>query len=379
MKFDIPRELLDEPECVPGFWVSRPEEIDAWLRDNVRRGEVRVIGTSAGGRPISAVFYGTPRQGRGTSTFSGAIGCHDLTTWFGPDHAKKVYMAMAGVHGGELEGIMGFVNLVAVLETGRDLRGREWPEIMNAVGALDRLILLPLVNVDGRARIPPRMFLHRGEDSTVHEYLCTGARQDGSNIGWPACKRHIPLDFSLCQFPGGYPNDAGVNIQHDDFFSCDRQPETEALFRLTAVERPNLIVNMHTGAPRHNYFPRMHRPFIEPHMMPRFEALYRFVHAVLAERGLQSTKDPAVEADPARAPVGVYNLDTALNLHCGALPALIESPAHDFSGRDRSGASVLQTPDSILDGQLTCHLAVMRFLAEQCKSNSNEESESCNQ
>ena len=49
------------------------------------------------------------------------------------------------------------------------------------------------------------------------------------------------------QFPGGYPNDAGVNIQHDDFFGA-RQPETQAQFDLVARERPDLTMNMHTGA-----------------------------------------------------------------------------------------------------------------------------------
>ncbi len=36
------------------------------------------------------------------------------------------------VHGGEFEGIVGAVNLLAVLETGKDLRGRDWPEIAGA-------------------------------------------------------------------------------------------------------------------------------------------------------------------------------------------------------------------------------------------------------
>ena len=34
------------------------------------------------------------------------------------------------VHGGEFEGIVGMVNLISVIETGKDLRGREWPGII---------------------------------------------------------------------------------------------------------------------------------------------------------------------------------------------------------------------------------------------------------
>ena len=44
---------------------------------------------------------------------------------------------MAAVHGGEIESIVGIVNLIALLETGRDLRGKPWPEIIAAAAKLD--------------------------------------------------------------------------------------------------------------------------------------------------------------------------------------------------------------------------------------------------
>ena len=54
-----------------------------------------------------------------------------------------------------------------------------------------------------------------------------------------------------------------VNFMHDDFFG-DLQPENQALFDLVAREKPDIIINMHTGAPGNNYFMRMHRPMCEP-------------------------------------------------------------------------------------------------------------------
>ena len=42
---------------------------------------------------------------------------------------------MAGVDGGEMEAIAGIINLLAVLETGRDLRGRPRPEITAAAAS----------------------------------------------------------------------------------------------------------------------------------------------------------------------------------------------------------------------------------------------------
>ncbi len=363
--FKIPADYLLEPDEIPVFWKNTLEEVSDILENTVKLGEVKTIGTSAGGRPIKAVFYGSPREGKGTSTFSGSLGFGDVRAYRGPDHDKTVYLGMSAVHGFELEGIVGTLNLITVLETGKDLRGKEWPEITEVAGKVDRLIIIPVMNPDGRARVPIKMEIHRGSSKNykINEFLNTGGYEDGSMIGWPQVKEFIPMDFTKYGFPGGYPNDAGVNIMHDDFFG-ERQPETQALFDLVAKEKPDLIFNMHTGAPFQNYFIRMHRPFAEPALTKAFEALYTWVHSALALMGLQSTNDPAIEADLSDVYQGAYNLDAALNLHCGALSVVIESPNHGFSGTNRAGETVLQTPEMILDAQLACHQEGMKFLAE---------------
>ena len=357
--FPIRRDYLAEPDAIPDFWISSLDDVARFLERRVRRGSVSAIGTSAGGRAMRAVFYGSPRQSNGTTTFSGSLGFGDVRAYVGPDHAKKVYLAMCAVHGGEFEGIVGAVNLIAVLETGRDLRGREWPEVAKIAGALDRVIVIPVTNVDGRARVPLRMIKHQGTDHTVHEYFNTGARPDGKIIGWPQCKEFIPLDFAKTQFPGGYPNDAGVNIQHDDFFGA-RQPETQALFDLAARERPDLILNMHTGA----VFLHPLRPFLEPALTAAFEEFYRRVMTRLASAGLLGTADAATQANPARERTSAYNLDTALNLHCGAMSVTVESPSHNFSTAKKEGKPFFHTPENLLDAQLLTHLEAMKYLAE---------------
>ena len=43
------------------------------------------------------------------------------------------------------------------------------------------------------------------------------------------------MDLSIPGFPGGYPNDAGVNIQHVIFLG-KKQPETQALFDLAELK-----------------------------------------------------------------------------------------------------------------------------------------------
>lgn len=357
--FPIRRDYLKEHDSIPHFWKSSVPEVTTFLKQNVRKGKVRPIGTTAGGRLMNAAFYGEPRKGSGTTTFSGSLGYGDVRAWIGPDYERKVYFAMAAVHGGEFEGIVGAVNLLSVLESGKDLRGREWPSITAAAGKLDRIIVLPVTNVDGRSRVPLRMMPHQGTDHSLSEYFNTGGKLDGTIIGWPQCKRDIPVDLTKVQFPGGYPNDAGVNFQHDDFMGR-RQPETTALLELMARERPDMTMNMHTGAT----FLHPLRSLNEPVLTPAFEEMYRRVLSELTRAGLQQTDDVQREANPARERLSVFNLDSALNLHCGSLSVLVESPSHAFSTARRKGEPFFHTPENLLDAQLICHQESMRFLAE---------------
>jgi hypothetical protein len=352
-------EYLEQEAVIPAFWRTTVDEIAGQL-DRVHRGRVETIGMTAGGRPIRVVVYGSAREGKGTTTFSGSLGFRDVRAYIGPGHGRKVYAALAAVHGGEFEGIAGMSNLIEVLETGKDLRGKEWPEIVAAAKSLDRIVLVPIVNLDGRARVPLRMEKFRGSDHTVHEYFNTGAKPNGEIIGWPQCKEFIPLDFSRTQFPGGYPNDAGVNIQHDDFLGR-RQPETQALLDLAARERPDLILNMHTGA----VYPLMHRPLAEPALTPAFDALFRRVQGRLAREGLQRTRDPEAEGNLKKSPQSAYNLDTALNLHCGALSIVVEFPSHGFTSAKLPGGELRPfSSDELVTAELLVHLEAMKYVAE---------------
>lgn len=363
--FRIPSDYLREPEEIPAFWLNRVEDVAKYLAQNVKKGRVEIIGTSAGERAIPAVFYGKPREGRGTSTFSGSLGYGNTRVFRGPDHQKTVYLAMAGVHGGEFDGMVGVVNLISVLETGKDLRGKAWPELTEAAAKIDRLIVIPHLNPDGRARVPLRMLAHRGTDNTVYEYFNTGGKADGTNLGWPQVKEFIPLDFSKTSFPGGYPNDAGVNLQHDDFLGA-RQPETQALLDLVGRERPDLVVNMHTGVPPHYIRPL--RSVLEPALQPIWERFYRNSYAGLErhgllmglngnDEGLTSYEEPSARQSP-------FNLNSAINFHSGAMSFTVESPNHGFSGKNKAGELVRMTPDIILDCHLVFHTEAIKFLAQ---------------
>ena len=119
-------------------------------------------------------------------------------------------------------------------------------------------------------------------------------------------------------------------------------------------------MNMHTGAT----FIHPLRSVIEPALTPTFDALYRRLLTKLTAAGLQASEDASVEANPVRERPSVFNLDSALNLHCGALSVLVESPSHTFSTAKRKGRPFLHTPDQLLDAQLICHQEAMGFLGE---------------
>lgn len=352
-------DYLKEAPDIPKFWLSTVEDVSGFVRGRISKGKVETIGRSAGGRDLFAVSYGTPRQGRGTTTFSGSLGYGDVRAYLGPDWQRKVYFVMAGAHGGEFEGIVGSVNLISVLETGRDLRGKEWPRLSEVASKLGRIVVLPLMNPDGRARVPLRMLADYGSDFTVGEYMNTGGRPDGTLIGWPECKLHIPLDFSSVQFPGGYPNDAGVNIMHDDFMG-NPQPETRALFEITERERPDLMLDMHTGAT----FFKLLRPYCEPSLSEAFDGYYRRLLTRLTNLGWQATRDVAKEASSGRLRTFAANLDTVLNMHCGVLCITPESPSHSAPIAKSATGDFRHTPDILLDEQLIAHEEAMGFLLE---------------
>jgi len=369
--YDVPAEYLEERADIPAFWVTTTREVEDFIKTNVRKGRWELLGKSAGGRPIYGVTYGEPRQGKGTSTYSGASSVNKIGAYRGPDNDKKVYMAIAAVHGFELEGIVGMVNMISVFETGKDLSGKERPELASMLDSLDRIVLIPLCNPDGRDRVPIRMEKFRGHAKDafhVHEYLNTGGRDGGKLIGWPDCKEYVPMPFDKFEFPGTYPNDNGYNLMHDDFFG-EMQPENKIICGLAGREKPDVIMNMHTGVGRNNYFIEVLSPSAgayTPMLQKVWNDFYRDVHTELTLKGLKKTMDVEKEATP--RPVtgaGSMNLTSVLSFHCGALAVTVEDGSHGYTGVYDDGTPVAHTPEKILEAELSLHEAAMRFLCRR--------------
>lgn len=355
-------KLFKDREDIPVWWKSTLEERDEFFNVEVKKGEIITYGQSADGRPLRAVGYGKSRIGRGTTTANGALGFGDIRAWLGPDYSKRVALVFSGIHAGEFEGMAATMNLIAVIETGKDLALRPQPALAAAAAKLDRLIIIPIANPDARARIPTRMLPFTG-DPRAASYTNVGAWADGTPLGWPANKEFTPVDFGRMQFAGGYFNAAGVNCQHDDFLGT-MQPETRALLDLCANERPDLSLNLHTGANWNDYFLVLCRSDIGSTLVPAWTALYRRVHSALAVGGYRSTNDPEVESNVAHTASFGQNLDTAINLHAGTLSAMIESPSVSFAGKRRDGTPAPSDPLDLLDAHLLLFTEVFEYIAE---------------
>ena len=61
--FNVPEEYFQEREDIPSFWISAVDEIAEFLYKNVEKGQVKIIGTSAGGKayPCGYLWKATHR------------------------------------------------------------------------------------------------------------------------------------------------------------------------------------------------------------------------------------------------------------------------------------------------------------------------------
>ncbi|MFA6107515.1 MAG: M14 family zinc carboxypeptidase [Candidatus Latescibacterota bacterium] len=326
----------------PEFWPATIEEVDRRL-DAVRRGTVCEIGRSAGGRPIRAVAYGPREPLSRRTTWSGAVAAGHPEDYLDPaQRHRPVLLVHAAIHAAEIEGTVSCLNLVQLLETGADLRGRRWDELLRLAEGL-RLILIPLAQPDGRARVPIRNVIGGSEDDLY--YYGQGVTADGTILRWPACKRRQPQPVAEMQLLGGYYNDAGVNIQHDDFFAATMAPETRALLDLVRDEIPDCVLGLHSCGSG---------PFIiAPEDLISRQCQFHQVQvgALVADRHRRDGLRPG--GGTRTEPHGGFYLHTALHHACGALPLLFEFP-HGMAMKSF-------TFDEIVDVGLTLFEEVMRY------------------
>ena len=225
----------------PAWWQVRVEEITAAVK-KVTRGERMQIAASAGGLPVWAVCYGPPRARPGTATWAIGSNSGDPSCYKTDETGPQVVALVAGVHAAEAEAVAGCMNLMALLETGQDLRGVTRPKLVD-LAAKYRLAILPCVNMDGRAVSPDHL---HGATEEQFRIASQGQWKDGSLVGYPACKKYAPLPLEKVTHPGGYPNADGYNIMHDCCPGDLRTDEARGLIKFMADEQTDLSLHLHS-------------------------------------------------------------------------------------------------------------------------------------
>ena len=234
--------VIDDLEPRPEFWKVRTAEIMS-ICESVEVGRYEKIATTPLGYPVYAVFYGDFSEEAPQSNWSAGNSSNKSSSYLGDVSSRpQTIMFAAGIHGSEPESVAAAVNMISLLETGKDLKG-ETDEDFLQLASQYRLIILPCVNMDGRS-ISPDHF--RGQPYEVFRACSQGVWKDGSLVGWRGSKEHFPLPLDEVAYPGGYPNGDGYNIQHDVTPGDMRTQEAKAICRLMARWRVDCFLNGHS-------------------------------------------------------------------------------------------------------------------------------------
>ena len=225
------------------FWKTTLRDIDETIQD-LKYGKVVRQGESAGGRPIYLIEYGKKNDLQRTANLSSALGGSDRKCYAdksGPDYRPTILL-VGCIHGGEFEGVAALNNLIKIFETGSDFKG-EKNEFLHNIYKEANILIIPCLNPDGRARLDfPSMVGKSFEELRLYNQ---GTWKDGTLCGWPDCKRIHPIK-EHCDFLGGYFNDDGINLMHDDFF-LKKSSENEFLFDIANEYVPDLTILLHGG------------------------------------------------------------------------------------------------------------------------------------
>ena len=192
-------------ENIPVYWKSGIEDIAQAVK-GLKKGKVTMQGKSAGGRPLQVIEYGEKNDLRRTANLSSALGAKNKVHYADrtAENYRPTLLLVGAIHGGEVEGVAGLLNLISILETGVDLKGERNDFLYESVNRVN-IIIIPCINPDGRSRFPfPSMV---GKTLDELRYYNQGTWKDGSLCGWPGCKQIHPIK-DHCDFLGEYSSTA---------------------------------------------------------------------------------------------------------------------------------------------------------------------------
>jgi hypothetical protein len=314
-------ENTGAPQAAPEWWVSQPDAA-ATLCEQLAGVETSVLGQTAGGRDIMVAAIGArePLPDRTSNSLGSALAGGRAAAFYGDgDRERQSLLVVGNAHGIEFEGTVVALNLLNIVVTGSDLRGRPWPALQEAASQL-RLVVIPHLNMDGRCRYSEvSHFLDH--DMEAYRQVSQGDWLDGSPLKWPTSKLQNPIPPDQVQTMGGYFNDNGVNLVYDTGLGVDPQPEVRALLAFCRDEMPDCAVCSHTDRgsllqPPDSYIP--------DHFRQRQTQVAAFVTARAQRDGIINRH---LVSQRSYGYAGQVMYQTDLIYHaCGALPLLFEFP-----------------------------------------------------
>jgi len=351
MTYESAKRKIPKRE-LPEFWVGDMDRLKECL-SHLKDAEVTTIAQSPGGRPVQLVAFGGREQVKHQANFNSAIGGQEPAAYMDKNaRSKPVILFVGPVHGAEVEGLTGLVNLAAIMDTGRDLAGRDQTEL-RSLGRQCRLLIIPAGNPDGVARFEPRALFGMEEDDL--RFWGQGTWSDDTFCNWPQSKRQHPMAGGNVGFLGCYFNDDGVNPMHDEFFA-PMGPEAPAILKVARDEGPDLAVSLHS----HESTPALLRPaYVTEEIQQDVRTLAEKCYALLDKRGLPHQKPFSIAAEGGKNP-DPFNLASALYHISGAVSFTFECP-HGLTNEKACRVSAEQ----ILDIQLTLYEAMLRHAIEK--------------
>lgn len=352
MTYETAKQAIPDRD-LPDFWIGDVDGLpDRWEK-TLALGEVRCIAKSPGGRPLHLIAYGNREQAGQKANFNSAIGGRQPSAYMDKDARKKPVIYFVGpVHGHEVEGLTGLVNLINVMETGSDLRGKDQSEL-RLLGRQCRLLIVPAGNPDGTARFEPRAA--HGLPLDEFQFWGMGTWSDDTIAFWPTSKRQHPRLGKEIGFLGCYFNDQGINPMHDEFFA-PMGPEAPAILRVAMHEGPDLAVSLHS----HGNNPVVLRPaYLPMEIQEEARELSKMYNALMDQRDLPhgSLFDANPEGGNVPSP---FNLTSAIYHTSGAVAFTHECP-HGISDQKYCQVNFEQ----ILDIQLGLYETMMRYALEK--------------
>jgi hypothetical protein len=348
----LPLQADDPPRKsdIPDFYKSTLSDIETEIA-GLKTGKAEVIATSPGGLPVYAVFYGEKEDFQSQANYNSAVGARNPVYYARKDeNTKPVVFFIGPVHGQEPEGIVGMINLLHVAESGKDYRGKAWPELKNYFDQC-RVIIIPCGNPDGRKRCPYDSFVGIPEE-TMTKYG-QGTKKNGTLWRWPQAKSLHPMKGDV-DILGGYFNDDGINMMHDEFFDPMAE-ETKAIFKMAMEEAPDITVSLHSCSCNPFIIQNSHAPhFMKERIAELAQRLnQKYIELELPNMGPNWELSVSVDdlVPPAQKS---FNMVSALHYATGTMAFTFESP----HGTIEDGANY----DEILDIQLNLYQEMFRYI-----------------